>query len=240
MDKAAARIRLAIERGEKTAVYGDYDVDGLTATCLLCRYLRERGLFCQPYIPERLTENYGVNEKALQSFHELGVSLVITVDCGVTACEQTRFARELGMDMVITDHHECGAELPEAVAVVNPHRKDCPYPFKGLAGVGVAFKLVCALEGAEKTAQVMHRYGDLAAVGTIADIMTMTEENRAIVRQGIEVLKSGRRVGLRALLAETGIDAGRVNSANISFVLVPKLNAAGRMGRVNVAFELLM
>ena len=165
MDKAVERLRLAIERGERTAVYGDYDVDGLSATCLMTNYLRSKGLFCQPYIPERLTENYGVNEKALRQFKDNGVQLIITVDCGVTACEQAALAAELGMDMVVTDHHECGPELPAAVAVVDPHRRDCPYPFKGLAGVGVAFKLLCAMEGPDAVGRLMEEYGDLAALG---------------------------------------------------------------------------
>ncbi len=240
MDKAAARIRRAIETGERTAVYGDYDVDGLTSTCLITTYLRSKGLFCEPYIPERLTEGYGVNEEALRHFKELGVTLIITVDCGVTACAQAELARELGMDMVITDHHECSGELPIADAVVDPHRPDCPYPFKGLAGVGVAFKLVCALEGPDKLAQVMEDYGDLAAMGTIADIMPMIGENRAIVRRGIAALKKKGRIGLTALMAETGVERSKINSINISFVLVPKLNAAGRMGKVRLAFDLLM
>lgn len=240
MDKAVARIRRAIETGERVAVYGDYDVDGLTSTCLITTYLRSRGLFCEAYIPERLTEGYGVNEEALRSFKEQGVTLIITVDCGVTACAQAQLARELGMDMVITDHHECSSELPIADAVVDPHRPDCPYPFKGLAGVGVAFKLVCALEGPDKLEQVMEEYGDLAAMGTIADIMPMVGENRAIVRRGIAALKKKGRIGLTALMAETGVERAKVNSINISFILVPKLNAAGRMGKVRLAFDLLM
>ncbi|MBR6522343.1 MAG: single-stranded-DNA-specific exonuclease RecJ [Oscillospiraceae bacterium] len=240
MDKAVERIRRAIESGERTAVYGDYDVDGLTSTCLITTYLRSKGLFCEPYIPERLTEGYGVNEEALRHFKELGVSLIITVDCGVTASAQAELARELGMDMVITDHHECSGELPVANAVVDPHRPDCPYPFKGLAGVGVAFKLVCALEGPERLSEVMEEYGDLAAMGTIADIMPMTGENRAIVRRGIAALKKKGRIGLAALMAETGVERSKINSINISFVLVPKLNAAGRMGKVRLAFDLLM
>ena len=240
MDKAVERIRRAIESGERTAVYGDYDVDGLTSTCLITTYLRSKGLFCEPYIPERLTEGYGVNEEALRHFKELGVSLIITVDCGVTASAQAELARELGMDMVITDHHECSGELPVANAVVDPHRPDCPYPFKGLAGVGVAFKLVCALEGPERLSEVMEEYGDLAAMGTVADIMPMTGENRAIVRRGIAALKKKGRIGLAALMAETGVERSKINSINISFVLVPKLNAAGRMGKVRLAFDLLM
>ena len=240
MDKAVSRVRRAIEQKERVAVYGDYDVDGLSATCLMTTYLREKGLFCQPYIPERLTENYGVNERALRCFKENDVSLIITVDCGVTACRQAELAAELGMEMVVTDHHECGPELPCAVAVVDPHRRDCDYPFKGLAGVGVAFKLLCALEGPAAVQKLVEEYGDLAALGTIADIMPMLEENRVIVRRGIEALHRRGRVGLRALLRETCLAPEKLNSVNISFVLVPKLNAAGRMGCVDAAFDLLM
>lgn len=238
MDKAVERIRLAVTRKEKTAVYGDYDVDGLTSSAIMTGWLLDRGLDCETYIPERLTEGYGVSDEVLRAMASRGVKLIVTVDCGVTAVEQTRLARELGMDMVITDHHECGAELPEACAVVNPHRKDCPYPFKGLAGVGVAFKLICALEGSAEA--VMEKYGALAAIGTIADIMPMVGENRCIVRRGVAALRRRCGVGLAALIREAGLEIPKINTVNISFVLVPKLNAAGRMGRVRLAFELLM
>ncbi len=238
MDRAVERIRLAVRRGEKTAVYGDYDVDGLTSSTIMTNWLRDHGLDCETYIPERLTEGYGVSEDVLRCLAGRGVRLIVTVDCGVTAVEQARLARELGMEMVITDHHECGAELPEAVAVVNPHRKDCPYPFKGLAGVGVAFKLICALEG--DAAAVMEKYGALAAIGTIADIMPMVGENRCIVRRGVAALRKNCGVGLAALIREAGLEIAKINTVNISFVLVPKLNAAGRMGKVRLAFDLLI
>ncbi len=238
MDRAVERIRLAVRRGEKTAVYGDYDVDGLTSSTIMTNWLRDHGLDCETYIPERLTEGYGVSEDVLRCLAGRGVKLIVTVDCGVTAVEQARLARELGMEMVITDHHECGAELPEAVAVVNPHRKDCPYPFKGLAGVGVAFKLICALEG--DAAAVMEKYGALAAIGTIADIMPMVGENRCIVRRGVAALRKNCGVGLAALIREAGLEIAKINTVNISFVLVPKLNAAGRMGKVRLAFDLLI
>jgi single-stranded-DNA-specific exonuclease len=240
MDKAVNRIRRAINEGERVAVYGDYDVDGLTAASLMADWLRKRGLICETYIPERLTEGYGISEDALKCIKSKNVDLIITVDCGVTAIEQVALAREMGMDVVITDHHECSDRLPEAAAVINPHRKDCAYPFKGLAGVGVAFKLICALEGPEKLENVIHDYSELAAIGTIADIMPVINENRAIIHHGLKVLRSTNNLGLDRLMAEIGIDKSRITGTDVSFNLIPKLNAAGRMGRVKTAFDLLL
>lgn len=240
MDKAVARIRRAVEAGERVAVYGDYDVDGLTASALMTDWLRKQGLFCMAYIPERLTEGYGISEEALRTIRAEGVTLIVTVDCGVTAAEQVLAAAALGMDVVITDHHECLGELPRAAAVVDPRRKDCPYPFKGLAGVGVAFKVVSALEGRERVEQVMQRYGALAALGTIADIMPVTDENRVLIRRGTLMLRQTRIPGLDSLMSAIGVEKSRICGTDISFSLVPKLNAAGRMGRVRVAFDLLM
>lgn len=242
MVKGITRIKKAIEDKERIAVYGDYDVDGITAACLITDYLRKKGLFCMAYIPERLTEGYGISEEALKSIRENGVSLIITVDCGITALPQIETARELGMDVIITDHHECPAALPDAVAVINPRRKDCGYPFKGLAGVGVAFKLVCALEGADisKTVQLIEEYGDLVAIGTIADIMPVREENRAIIIHGIKVLGRSGRLGLRRLVEESCPPNRSISPNDISFTIIPKLNAAGRMGNVRLAYKLLM
>ncbi|MBP5167502.1 MAG: single-stranded-DNA-specific exonuclease RecJ [Oscillospiraceae bacterium] len=240
MDKAVLRIRRAVAAGEKVAVYGDYDVDGLTSTALMTDYIRSLGLSCRAYIPERLTEGYGMSEEALKQICASGVTLIITVDCGITSFEQIRAARRMGMDVIVTDHHECLGPLPEACAVVDPRRLDCPYPFKGLAGVGVAFKLVCASEGPENTAGIIARYGELAAMGTIADVMPVVDENRAIIRRGIEVLHGAGRLGLNRLLNELGLVREKVSGSDISFSVVPKLNAAGRMGHVRTAFELLM
>jgi single-stranded-DNA-specific exonuclease len=240
MDKAVNRIRRAINKGEKVAVYGDYDVDGLTAASLMADWLRKQGLICETYIPERLTEGYGISEDALKCIKSKNVNLIITVDCGVTAIEQVALAREMGMDVVITDHHECSDRLPEADAVINPHRKDCPYPFKGLAGVGVAFKLICALEGPENLENVIRDYSELAAIGTIADIMPVINENRAIIHHGLKVLRATNNLGLDRLMAEIGIDKARITGTDVSFNLIPKLNAAGRMGRVKTAFDLLL
>ena len=240
MDKAVERIRRAVETGEKVAVYGDYDVDGLTASALVTSWFRRRGLTCLTYIPERLTEGYGITEEALDGLSREGVTLLVTVDCGVTACAQVAYAASLGMDVVITDHHECLPELPKAVAVVDPQKHTCPYPFKGLAGVGVAFKLVCALEGAEGTEALVQDYGPLVALGTVADIMPVTGENRCLIRQGIGILRKKSIPGLDALMLAIGLDKKNLRGTDVSFSLVPKLNAAGRMGSVRTAFDLLM
>ncbi len=240
MDKAVARIRLAVERKETVAVYGDYDVDGITATALMCSWFKRQGLRCIPYIPERLTEGYGVSEEALEGLAQQGVTLMVTVDCGVTAVSQVCRAAELGVDVVVTDHHECVGDLPPAAAVVDPHRKDDDYPFKGLAGVGVAFKVVSALEGPEATEALLDRYGALTALGTIADIMPVVGENRALIRRGVWLLRTREYAGLDSLMAAIYVDKRRLSGSDISFSVVPKLNAAGRMGRVKVAFDLLM
>lgn len=238
MDKAVARIRLAIERREAVAVYGDYDVDGITSSCLLTEYLRGLGLRTEIYIPDRLEEGYGLNTDAIAHLREMGVTLIITVDCGVTAVEETRRAAELGVDMIITDHHECQAELPPAAAVVNPKRPDCPYSGRELAGVGVTFKLICAMEGG--SARTLSRYADLVAIGTIADVMPLTGENRRIVKAGLEKLRRDPRPGLAALMEETGVREQRLTASSIGFTLAPRINAAGRLGRVRCAAELML
>ena len=240
MDRAAGRVAQALERGERIAVYGDYDVDGITSTCLLTDFLRREGGEVLPYIPDRLEEGYGLNREALDTLCQEGVRLVVTVDCGITAVEEADYARELGMDLVITDHHECKAQLPRAMAVVDPHRSDCPYPFKSLAGVGVALKLVLALGGPDRQRELLERYADLAAIGTVADVMNLTGENRTIVRLGLEVLRHTARPGLKALLRQAGMEERPLNSVAIGYTLAPRLNASGRMGRANLAAELLL
>lgn len=240
MDKAVERVKLAKERGERIVVFGDYDVDGITATALLVTFLKSKDIAAEYYIPERLTEGYGISDDSLRSIHNADKpTLIITVDCGITASEEAKTAASLGMDIVITDHHECPELLPEVCAVVDPFRKDSQYPFTGLAGVGVAFKLICAIEGAEHTGKLLSQYGDLVAIGTIADIMPIIGENRAIVRHGIEYLRKGERVGLRKLMEEANIPFHEISGADLSFTLVPKLNAAGRMGQVHVAYDLI-
>ena len=240
MDRAAERVRRALEGEETIAVYGDYDVDGITATCLLTDCLRRLGGRVLPYIPDRLEEGYGLHQEAVALLAERGVSLIVTVDCGITAAEEVRFARKLGVDVVVTDHHECKQTLPEALAVVDPHRPDCPYPFKGLAGVGVALKLAMALAGPERAGRVFRTYADLAAVGTVADVMPMTGENRTIVQTGLAALEHPRRVGLAQLIQEVGLGERPVTSVSIGYNLAPRINAAGRMGKASLAAELLL
>ena len=238
MPQAVMRLTRAIAAKEKVAVYGDYDVDGITSSCMLTDYLRRRGLECILYIPDRLEEGYGVNKDAIQSLSDQGVSLIVTVDCGVTTVEEAAFASSIGVDMIITDHHECREELPDATAVVDPKRSDCNYPGHDLAGVGVAFKLLCALEGRADT--VLERYSDLVAVGTIADVMPLTGENRYIVMKGLDKLQNDPRPGLRALVVEAGLGEKKVTATNVGFTLAPRLNASGRLGQVETATQLLL
>lgn len=239
MDKARERVLRAIERKETVAVYGDYDVDGITSTCMLTDWLRGRGLTCYYYIPDRNEEGYGLNCLALNSLKARGVTLVITVDCGITAVEEAAHAREIGVDMVITDHHECRPDaLPDAVAVVDCKQEGDAYPNKSLAGVGVALKLVCACEGESDT--VLERYADLAAIGTVSDVMPLTEENRYLVRLGLEQLARRPRPGLAAMLRESAISPARITASTIGFSLAPRLNAAGRLGRASVAAKLIL
>ena len=237
-DATVARLRQARDRGQTVAVYGDYDVDGITATCLLADCLTRYGIHTITYIPDRLEEGYGVNAGAIRRLKQLGVDLIVTVDCGITAVAETDFARSLGMDMIITDHHECQAELPAAIAVVDPKRPDLTGPDRDLAGVGVAFRLACALTGDGEA--MLDRYADLVAVGTIADVMPLTGANRAIVRRGLEALRTAPRPGLAALMELSGLTADRLGANAVGFTLAPRINAAGRLGRVGDAAALVM
>ncbi len=237
MRAAVLRLGRAIETGEHVAVYGDYDVDGITSSCMLTDYLRRRGLNCELYIPDRLTEGYGVNVGALETLRRRGVSLVVTVDCGITALREADYATRCGMELIITDHHECPDTLPRAVAVVDPRRSHGA-PGQNLAGVGVAFKLLCALEGG--AAGVLERYADFVAVGTVADVILLTGENRYLVRRGLEKLERDPHPGLRALLRESGLGEKPISASSIGFSLAPRLNASGRLGQVERAVALLL
>ena len=239
MPAAVERVHRAISSGETVAVYGDYDVDGITSTCVVTDYLRGKGLKCIPYIPDRNGEGYGVNNGALDTLHAQGVTLVITVDCGITAAAETEYAASLGMDMLITDHHECpSGALPAASAVVDCKQDGDEYPNKELAGVGVALKLVCACEG--DSAAMLERYVDLVAIGTVADVMPLVDENRYLVRRGLARLASSPRPGIAAMLREASVDAKKLTAATIGFSIAPRLNAAGRLGQAMTAAKLLM
>ena len=240
MDKAAARVQRAIADGERIAVFGDYDVDGITATCILVDYLKSRGADVVHYIPRRIEDGYGLSCDAIKGLYDQGVRLLITVDCGITGVEEVDYANSLGLDVVITDHHECRETLPRAVAVVDPHRADCGYPFKHLAGCGVALKLVLALGGPDREEPLFARYCTLAAIGTVADVMQMSGENRTIVSRGLATLEHSDFIGLHALLREAGLSGKEISSVQIGFVLAPRINAAGRMGAADKAAELLL
>lgn len=240
MDKAVATIREAVRQRQKIIVFGDYDVDGITATCVLLRYLRGIGADADYYIPNRLSEGYGLSCAAMDALYAQGVRLIVTVDSGVTAFEETAYAKKLGIRMVITDHHECREELPQAEAIVNPRRSDCDYPFAELAGVGVAFKLICALAGPEHLDTVLDKYADLVALGTVADVMPVVGENRVIVAAGLQRLAVTENLGLEMLLRESGQKSRRLTSSVISFILAPRINAAGRMGNTGQAVELFL
>ena len=242
MDKAVNRIKDALANGERICIYGDYDVDGVTSTTTLYKYLHSKGADCGYFIPERLTDGYGLNKTAVRKLANK-YSLIITVDTGVTAIEETALAKECGVDIIITDHHSCRTELPDAVAVINPQRFDDEYPFKSLAGVGVVFKLLCALEG--DAGKILDTYGDFVALGTVADVMPLIGENRIIVREGIKSIAKLQNKGLAALMKCTGIvKYGRlsrtVNASTLGFVVSPKLNAAGRIAKAELAAALLL
>ena len=238
MDLAAGRVGLAMARGERIAVFGDYDVDGITSTCLLTDFLRRHGADVVSYIPGRLEEGYGLNPIAIHQLHGEGVRLIITVDCGITAVAEAELCRELGIDLVITDHHECKETLPRAAAVVDPHRPDGGYPHKNLSGVGVAFKLAAALCGDQE--EVLKEYADMVCLGTVADVMPLQGENRVFVARGLQSLSHTKRPGIAALMAESGCDPRTVSASSIGFMLAPRINAAGRMGQIDLAVELFL
>lgn len=239
MEKGVMRLRKAIAMGETVAVYGDYDVDGITSTCLVTDYLCSKRLKCIPYIPDRTDEGYGLNCDAVKLLHDKGVTLLISVDCGITAVEEAEYASSMGMDMIITDHHECkDGSIPNALTVIDPKQDGDSYPNENLAGVGVALKLVCACEGnAEK---IINRYSDLAAVGTIADVMPLTDENRYLVRLGLKKLERSPRPGFAAIFREACINRKKLSASTVGFSLAPRLNAAGRLCQTDIAEQLLM
>lgn len=239
MDKASIRINAAIDAFELICVFGDYDCDGVTATALLYSYLEARDANVIRYIPDRLSEGYGMSLESVRKLAEMGVKLIVTVDNGVSAIEETKLAKQLGMDVVVTDHHKVGDELPDAAAVVDPHREDCPSEFKEMSGVGVAFKLVCALEGGEED-MLLAEYGDLVALGTIGDVVALTDENRVMVSRGLRLINEDPRPGIYALMISAGIADKIFSASTAAYTVCPRINAAGRMGSADKALELLL
>ena len=238
MDKAVNRINRAIENFERIMVYGDYDADGVSSTALLYLYLRDRGADVQYYIPDRLTEGYGMNLDAVRRIKERDVDLIITVDNGISAILEAEKIKALGMELVVTDHHRPGDILPDAVAVVDPYRTDYEGVFNEWAGVGVAFKLVEALSDGDE--EVINEYADLVSIGTIGDVVPLRSENRAFVKCGMEKINASVRPGIAALREVTGMMSHDMTSSNIAFTIVPRINAAGRMGSADRAIKLLL
>lgn len=239
MDKLVERIKVAIENNEKICIYGDYDVDGITSITIMYKFLTELGADVTYYLPDRLIEGYGVNNKALDEIKSRGCKLVITVDCGITAVEETEYAKSIGLDMCITDHHECSDVLPKTIAIVNPKRKDDTSSFKMHAGVGVAFKCLMAIAKAFDLPEKSYlKYLDIVAIGTISDIVPLVDENRIISKYGLEKMKKTENIGLKALLEI--ISFKEIDSTMVSFGVAPRINACGRMGKAGVAVELLL
>ena len=258
MEKGVDRIRRAVKQGEHITIFGDYDVDGVTSVCTLYLYLKSKGANVSYYIPNRSGEGYGVSTTAIDFLKEQGTNLIVTVDTGTTANDEVVYAKSIGIDFVITDHHECHSTLPDAVAVINPHRPDCSYPFKELAGVGVVFKLVSAYEERdlsiskkEAALRIFNEYADLVAIGTIADVMPIKSENRIIVGYGLKMIENTKRPGLIALmnttmmrgdgqLHERNSKRKKITSGYIGYTIAPRINAAGRVRSATMAVELFL
>lgn len=239
MNIAVERIMKAIKNKEKTIIYGDYDVDGITSVTVLKSFLEERGLHVGVYIPNRLEEGYGLNKKAVEYIAEQKYSLMITVDCGISAVEEVEYANQLGIETIVTDHHEPGNELPNALAVVDAKRKDNQYQCRNLAGVGVVFKLIQAIGikmGLEEKEYL--KYLDIVCIGTISDIVPLTDENRVIVKLGLKLVEQTRNLGLKSILQVSGYN--KIDSVTISFGIAPRINACGRMGHQEEALKLFL
>ncbi len=240
--KASERIKEAVENKENIVIYGDYDVDGITSTAILYMFLKSLGANVSYYIPNRSDEGYGINIAALEKIQKTGAGLLITVDCGITAVNEVEFAKALGFCVIITDHHTCKQKIPDAYAVINPKQPECSYPFKDLAGVGVAFKLILAtaLTMNLSAQEYFDRFIDIVGVGTIADVVSLQDENRIFVTYGMQALKRSKNAGLRALFDVAGIKDRPINTSLISFMVAPRINAAGRVGSAKDAVELLI
>jgi len=240
MHQAVARVYRALLAGEKMAIYGDYDADGISATALLVKGLAILGSEAIPYIPHRLTEGYGLRKAALENLYRQGVSLVITVDCGITSLAEVKKARRLGLDIIITDHHTPLPEIPPATAIINPRMPGSTYPFSELAGVGVALKLLQALFRSVGREEHLDKLMDLAALGTIADVSPLLGENRYLVREGLKLINTAPQPGIREMIAQAGLKPGSIDAENISWTIAPRLNAAGRLEHAITSYKLLM
>jgi single-stranded-DNA-specific exonuclease len=240
IEPAVARIYRALLSGETIAIYGDFDADGITGTAILVRGLSKLGGKAVPYIPHRLTEGYGLNVTALENLHKQGVSLVVTVDCGITALDEVKRAKRLGLDVIITDHHSPLPEMPAAIAIINPKRADSGYGFSELTGAGVALKLLQAMfQNLGKEGQ-LEELMDLAAIGTVADIAPLSGENRYLVKEGLKLMNTAPRLGLGEIISQAGLKAGNLSAESISWAIAPRLNAAGRLAHAMTSYKLLM
>ncbi len=239
MDKAVERILMASKNKEKITIYGDYDVDGITSIAILYKQLEKMGIDVGFYVPDRMVEGYGVNREALDKIRADGTKLVITVDTGITAVEEAEYAKSIGIDFIITDHHECKEKIPDVFAAIDPKRKDCNYPFKSLAGVGVVFKLIQALDKSEPLENIMDEYADLMCLGTVADISPLIDENRVIVTEGLKKFNSTKNVGLRALI-DVSTNGKAITTSTIGYTIAPRINASGRLGCASTSVELFL
>ena len=239
MDKAVERIMKAVSSGEKITIYGDYDVDGITSIAILYKQLTKMGVEAGFYVPDHMVEGYGVNRDALDKIKADGTKLIITVDTGITAVEEAEYAKSIGLDFIITDHHECKEKIPDVYAAIDPKRKDCPYPFKSLAGVGVVFKLIQALAPNEPLETLMDEYADLMCLGTVADISPLIDENRVIVTEGLKKFKTTKNVGLKALI-DVSTNGKTITTSTIGYTIAPRINASGRLGCASTSVELFL
>ena len=239
MEKAIDRIEEAITKNEKILIYGDYDADGITSTTLLTKFFKDIGINVENYIPNRLTEGYGLNNKAIDKIKEKGTKLIITVDCGITSIKEIEYAKKLGIDVIITDHHEPSEEIPKAIAIIDAKRKNNKYPFNQLAGCGIAFKLTQALSIKRNLNENIYLKNlDIVAIGTISDLVPIVDENRVIVKLGLMLLKQTKNIGLKLLLKKSQIK--EIDSTSISFGITPRINAAGRLGNQYDSLELFI
>lgn len=239
MDKAAERIHLAKEKNEKITIYGDYDVDGITSIAILYKYLESVGIDVGYYIPDRMVEGYGVNRDALDKIKADGTALIITVDTGITAVEEAEYAKTIGLDIIVTDHHECKESIPDVYAAIDPKRKDCAYPFKSLAGVGVVFKLIQALDKKDSLPALIDQYSDLMCLGTVADISPLIDENRVIVTEGLRRFKTTKNIGLKALI-DVSTNGKAITTSTIGYTIAPRINASGRLGCASTSVDLFL